>query len=106
MPSPSSETHMPVHSRRKSRCLSGENSFTLLKPPLGSRASWLCCILLGQVGLEILNAPILVRLQELRRRLCGHRPGEIVPLAQLAAEITKRHPLLVMLDSFSNNGQI
>src|SRR4051794_12924700 len=103
MPSPSSDTHIPVQRSRKSRCLRGEKSFTLLKPPSLSRASWLCCILVCQFGLEILNAPILVRKQELCRGLCGHRPGEIVTLAQLAAEITERHPLLVMLNTFSNN---
>src|SRR5215216_6485585 len=89
--------HMPLQSRRKSRWRSGARMPARSYPPAGSSASWLC---------SIGGALIAAGRQELQRRVDVHRPGEVEPLAHLAAEIAERVPLLRELDPLGHDLEV
>src|SRR5687768_12697127 len=90
-PSPTSETHMPLHSRRKSRWRSGDSRRTR------SRA-----------GLSGMRAARLVGrgAQVLQRGVGVHRPGEQEALTQVAAELAQAGPLLLVLDALGDDLEV
>src|SRR4051794_3805704 len=91
-PSPSSETHMPTHSSRKSRCRSGVRSPLRSTPPERSSDSWLCSI-----------AGRCFAGEEAQRGVGVHRPCEQEPLAERAAHLAQRVQLLGHLDALRDD---
>src|SRR5436190_4457156 len=96
-PSPSNDTQVAPHSRRKSRWRSGASRPVRLTPPVRSSASWLWCI--GRRdGRHVLG-------EEREARVGIHRAGEEEALAELAPQLVQRLPLLGELDPFGDDLQ-
>src|SRR4029079_5100510 len=95
-PSPSNEMHIALHSRQKSRSRSGVSRPDRVSPPLRSSASWLWCIGRREAGVHAVGQVIR---QERERGVGVHRACEQEALAELAAEVAQRLPLLGELDA-------
>src|SRR5215213_7569045 len=97
MPSPRSETVIPVQRSRKSRWRRGARRLTRENPPGRSSASWLCCMRPSLVG------RLLVLVEVLDERLVVHRLRKEEALAEVAAEVAKRRDLFGDLDAFRHD---
>src|SRR5690242_7804152 len=103
MPSPTSETAMPLQRTRKSRCRSGARSRARSKPPGRSSASWLCCI---ARRVEVGVGPFRPACEERGEVRAGHRTGEQEALADLAAEVVQGALLLRELDALGDDVEV
>src|SRR6476619_3243959 len=105
MPSPTSETAIPIQRTRKSReARRGRRSPTRARPPGRSRVSKLGCTRGTPVArLELVLAFLVKVVDECR---LSHRPREQESLTELAPQLAERADLLGLLDALCDDLEV
>src|ERR1700751_250423 len=108
MPSPTSETAIPIQRTRKSRdARSGRRRPTRARPPGRSRVSKLGCTRGTPVArLELVLVPVVLLVEVVDERRLRHRACEQESLAEFAPETAERADLLGLLDSLCDDFEV